>query len=208
MKLSGKTIFVKLHRKHIISKSIWSWTTSSQDKVVIEKNALPFVESGAASRGCYGPMWRKVFAFTQGRNSWMGWIRTETRDHDTPKKVCVMCFFLPQVHRRKAQAQFPSFNRVAHISLSQCKKQVGWPPLMCKRGCFHKWGSICRHKDGIYANKPKQVSNSVERLHLKKLKPLIWKDAIRQTSGWHVEVAAPPRTTPLYYKTKWRRSSC
>lgn len=62
-----------------------------------------------------------------------------------PKKVWVMCFFLPQVHRRKAQAQFPSFNRVARFSffcvfffflsffvlfkkMSQCKKQVGWPP--------------------------------------------------------------------------------
>lgn len=58
-----------------------------------------------------------------------------------PKKVCVMCFFLPQVHRHKAQAQFPSFNRAARNSLfvclfvlfffkkmSQCKKQVGWPP--------------------------------------------------------------------------------
>lgn len=54
-----------------------------------------------------------------------------------PKKVCVMCFFLPQVHRHKAQAQFPSFNRAARISLfvclsfflkmSQCEKQVGWP---------------------------------------------------------------------------------
>ena len=38
-----------------------------------------------------------------------------------PKKVCVMCFFLPQVHRHKAQAQFPSFNRVARISLSFVK---------------------------------------------------------------------------------------
>lgn len=62
-----------------------------------------------------------------------------------PKKVWVMCFFLPQVHRRKAQAQFPSFNRVARFrfflcifffksffvlfkKMSQCKKQVGWPP--------------------------------------------------------------------------------
>lgn len=55
-----------------------------------------------------------------------------------PKKVCVMCFFLPQVHRHKAQAQFPSFNRAARISLfvclsfflkmSQCEKQLGWPP--------------------------------------------------------------------------------
>lgn len=35
-----------------------------------------------------------------------------------PKKVSVMCFFLPQVHGHKAQAQFPSFNRAARASLS------------------------------------------------------------------------------------------
>lgn len=34
-----------------------------------------------------------------------------------PKKASVMCFFLPQVHRRKAQAQFPSFNRVACLEI-------------------------------------------------------------------------------------------
>lgn len=42
--------------------------------------------------------------------------KTETGDSDffffgMPKKVCVMCFFLPQVHRRKAQAQFPLFQQ-------------------------------------------------------------------------------------------------
>lgn len=68
-------------------------------------------------------------------------LKSETMYSLMSKKVCVMCFFLPQVHRHKAQAQFPSFNRVARICLlfcpfflffflkmSQCKKQVGWSP--------------------------------------------------------------------------------
>lgn len=102
----------------------------------------PLAESGVDSRGRLRQMRLKVFAFTQReRDLWMGWNWNQRSCYTLmPKKVCVMCFFLPQVHRHKAQAQFPSFNRVARVSLfcffvlfkkkkmSQCKKQVGWPP--------------------------------------------------------------------------------
>lgn len=61
-----------------------------------------------------------------GRAGWSGTERRRSCDSLMPEKVCVMCFFfLPLVHRRKAQAQFPSLNRAARVS-SSVKNTCCW----------------------------------------------------------------------------------
>lgn len=84
------------------------------------KMTHPFAESAVDSRRSYSQMWLKVFAFAQ-RETFVNRMKRNWNQRSCyslmPKKVCVMCFFLPQVHWHKAQAQFPSFNRAARICL-------------------------------------------------------------------------------------------
>lgn len=152
---------------------------------VINKKAGPILlqsqvlTAGGAAVGCG---WRSLHS---QREKFVGGMKRNWNQRSwyslMPKKVCVMCFFLPQVHRRKAQAQFPSFNRVARISLSffkkmsQCKKQVGWPPLTCEQltldirvknrilSCFHKlccFGMKRQGQDLRNQNKTCEIKNS------------------------------------------------
>lgn len=108
-----------LHTEYMMIKSKVRRASSHTGEAegVNGKTTHPFAESGAIS----SQMWPKVFAFTQRERLVIGMKRNWNQRlcySLMPKKVRVMCFFLPQVHRHKAQAQFPSFNRVC---LSFCK---------------------------------------------------------------------------------------
>lgn len=105
-KQSNKTIIPSL------GKLKWSIQTEKQ-LILLQSQVLT---AGGATGRCG---WRSLHSH-RGRDLWIGmklnWNQRSCYSL-MPKKVCVMCFFLPQVHRHKAQAQFPSFNRVARISL-------------------------------------------------------------------------------------------
>lgn len=155
-----------------------------------EKRPVLLQSQVLTAGGRYSRTWLKVFAFAQKFVNGMerNWNQ-RTWYSLMPKKVYMMCF-LPRVHRRKAQAQFPSFNRVARNSLSffffllwmsQCKKQVGWPPQTCEQltldirvvtgYCVVFMNSAVlaqREKDRIYAIKTEHSLCEIEnrkRLH-------------------------------------------
>lgn len=115
-------------------------------------------EGGGATVRCG---WRPLHSHEGGENR-RGDVRRKLKPETLtsfffgmPKKVCVMCFFLPQVHRRKAQAQFPlcqqSGSRWAVPSpvflfllfsilfkTSRHKKRVGWTPLTCTQSTWDR----------------------------------------------------------------------